>query len=63
MNGFGLHMGDNHTVKISYTDPETGVLQDTVTLPTNTTMQSIAAAVEQMNESLKLIEESQGVTV
>lgn len=63
LNGFGLEKGKNDTVVITYTNPETEVLEGTAVFPTNTTLARIEKACTQMCESLKLIALQKGADV
>lgn len=63
LNGFGLETGANDTVVITYTNPETEVLEGSATFPTNTTLERIATAYTQMCDNLKIIALQKGADV
>lgn len=63
LNGFGLEKGLNDSVVISYTNPETGILEGSVILPRDSTLIKIQETMKSINSSLKLIAIRNGVTL
>ena len=63
LNGFGLEKGLNDSVVISYTDPESGILEGTAMFPRDTTLIKIKESLVSINKSLKLIAMRNGVTM
>lgn len=57
LNGFGLELGGNDSVVISYSNPDTGELLDVCTFPTDTTAQKISDILVGIKESIKNIAE------
>ena len=55
LNGFGLNMGVDGAVILSYSDPETGELIGSATFPRETTLQEIGDCLDGINENLKVI--------
>lgn len=62
LNGFGLEKGLNDSVIISYANPETDILEGSVTLPRDSTLIKIQETMKSINSSLKLIAIRNGVT-
>ena len=62
LNGFGLEKGLNDSVVISYANPETDILEGSVTLPRDSTLIKIQETMKSINSSLKLIAIRNGVT-
>lgn len=63
LNGFGLEKGLNDSVVISYTNPETDILEGSVILPRDSTLIKIQETMKSINSSLKLIAIRNGVTL
>lgn len=63
LNGFGLEKGLNDSIVISYTDPESGILEGTAMFPRDTTLIKIKESLVSINKSLKLIAMRNGVTM
>jgi hypothetical protein len=57
LNGFGLELGEDNSVAISYSDPDTGELLAVCTFPTETTMNRINDALAEIVENVKTIAE------
>jgi hypothetical protein len=55
LNGFSLHLNEDDSVAISYTDPDTEELMDLCTLPTATTTEAIYSALVSIGESLTIL--------
>lgn len=63
LNGFGLEKGLDDSVVISYTDPETEILEGSCIFPRDTTLVKIKDSLSSINNSLKIIALRNGVTV
>ena len=61
LNGFGLEKGINDSVVISYTNPETDILEGTTMLPRDSTLIKIKESLTSINKSLKIIAVRNGV--
>lgn len=61
LNGFGLEKGENDSVVITYTNPETEQFESASVLPTDATLVKIDEALTGINESLKIIALQKGV--
>ena len=55
LNGFGLNLLEDGSVSLTYSDPDTGELQDSAIFPKETTLTALDKALGEMNESLKII--------
>ena len=63
LNGFGLNLLEDGSVSLTYSDPDTGELQDSAVFPKETTLAALDKALEEMNESLKIIALREGGTL
>lgn len=63
LNGFGLEKGLDDSVVISYTDPETEILEGSCMFPRDTTLIKIKESLASINNSLKIIALRNGVTI
>lgn len=63
LNGFGLEKGLKDSVVISYTNPDTNILEGTTILPRDTTLLKIKDSLVSINKSLKIIAIRNGVTI
>lgn len=61
LNGFGLEKCINDSVVISYTNPETDILEGTTMLPRDSTLIKIKESLTSINKSLKIIAVRNGV--
>ena len=55
LNGFGLNLLEDGSVSLTYSDPDTGELQDSAIFLKETTLTALDKALGEMNESLKII--------
>lgn len=55
LNGFGLNLLEDGSVSLTYSNPDTGELQDSAIFPKETTLTALDKALGEMNESLKII--------
>lgn len=62
LNGFGLNLLEDGSVSLTYSDPDTGELQDSAIFPKETTLTALDKALGEMNESLKIIALREGGT-
>jgi len=53
LNGFSLNLGNGNVVMLSYTDPDDETITDTITMGTDTTLNTIYLALKQTADSLK----------
>lgn len=63
LNGFGLNLLEDGSVSLTYSDPDTGELQDSAVFPKETTLVALDKALGEMNESLKIIALREGGTL
>ena len=63
LNGFGLNLLEDGSVSLTYSNPDTGVLQGSAIFPKESTLTALDQALGEMNESLKKIAISKGGTV
>lgn len=63
LNGFGLNLLEDGSVSLTYSDPDTGELQDSAIFPKETTLAALDKALGEMNESLKIIALREGGTL
>lgn len=63
LNGFGLNLLEDGSVSLTYSDPDTGELQDSAVFPKETTLAALDKALGEMNESLKIIALREGGTL
>ena len=55
LNGFGLNLLEDGSVSLTYSDPDTGELQDSAIFPKDSTAKRLDKALGEMNEQLKVI--------
>ena len=55
LNGFGLHLLEDGSVSLTYTNPDTNILESSAIFPKNTTLLEIDKALGEINDHLKVI--------
>lgn len=55
LNGFGLNLLEDGSVSLTYSDPDTGELQDSAIFPKDSTAKKLDKVLGEMNEQLKVI--------
>lgn len=55
LNGFGLNLLEDGSISLTYTNPDTNVLEGSAILPKNTTLAKLDKIIEEMNGHLKTI--------
>lgn len=63
LNGFGLNLLEDGSVSLTYSDSDTGELQDSAVFPKETTLAALDKALGEMNENLKSIALREGGTL
>ena len=55
LNGFGLNLLEDGSVSLTYTNPDTNILESSAIFPRNTTLLEIDKALGEINDHLKVI--------
>lgn len=55
LNGFGLNLLEDGSVSLTYTNPDTNILESSAIFPKNTTLLEIDKALGEINDHLKVI--------